>query len=109
MTTKTSGAEFKQFYRDEKYWPNGSYHDDSVITLNGVEVDGDTDLSTADDDSLIVIESGFVYLSDRDVDLENHFLDWRSKQRVRTILVHAEAEKFDAIVAAVEAAGGKVC
>jgi hypothetical protein len=39
MATRTTGAEFKRFYKDRAFWPDGGiWHDDETVTVNGEEV-----------------------------------------------------------------------
>lgn len=34
MTVKTTGAEFKRFYNDTAFWPEGAWHEDEEIEVN---------------------------------------------------------------------------
>lgn len=45
MATKTTGAEFKAFYSDKAWWPDGTWHEDEEVSIDGAQVDDDTDLS----------------------------------------------------------------
>jgi hypothetical protein len=37
MTVKTTGAVWNLFYADKTAWPEGSYHDDTLLAINGKE------------------------------------------------------------------------
>lgn len=109
MATKTTGAEFKKFYEDDSVWPDGSFHEDTVILVDGVDAK-DSDFSAISDTANVCIESGWVFLPDKDdgIALGTYFNRWRKRQSLQTILVEVDADKLDAVIAAVKAAGGKV-
>src|SRR3990167_8800989 len=62
-TVRTSGAIWSLFYADKKAWPEGSYHDDTLVAINGKE-SPDIDLDTLPLDATIEIRSGYVMLPD---------------------------------------------
>jgi hypothetical protein len=110
MTTKTTGAEFWRFYNDRNFWPEGSWHDDTLILVNGEEV-GDYTRETIPDDAKVVIEGGIVYLDERgkdDVAFESYFRRWRRVQSTASLTVEVPKDKLEAVKAAIRAAGGKV-
>ena len=79
MTAKTNGAEFKAYYNDKNAWPEGWCHDDVIITIDGVEDDGSTDLSAVCDDAAVNIKGGGVYRNDDSqlqISMETHFKRW---------------------------------
>ena len=39
MTVKTTGAEFKRFYADSKFWPEGAWYEEEEILADGEEAD----------------------------------------------------------------------
>jgi len=39
MTVKTTGAEFKRFYADSEFWPEGASHEEEEILADGEEAD----------------------------------------------------------------------
>ena len=39
MTVKTTGAEFKRFYADSEFWPEGASHEGEEILADGEEAD----------------------------------------------------------------------
>lgn len=110
MAEKTTGAEFKKFYSDPVFWPDGVWHDDEVVLVDGVAQD-DLDPDMIPDASKVVIECGVVFLHDDDgegVALDTYFRRWLKVQTTRSLVVEVSAEKLDAVVAAIKAAGGKV-
>lgn len=109
MATKTNGIEFKKFYDDKSVWPEGAYHDEAVIMVDGEDAT-DTDLSLVPDSARVVIESGWVFVPDQDdaIPLETYFKRWRKSQTLRSLVVEVDVAKLDAVIAAIKAAGGKV-
>lgn len=110
MSVKTTGIEFKQFYNDPKFWPEGAWHDDELITIDGVEAGCDVDLSKVEDGAKLVIEGGAVLTKDNDQvnSLEGYFKKWRKEQSTVTMVVTVDKSKEDAVVEAIKAAGGKI-
>jgi hypothetical protein len=107
---RTTGAEFWRFYEDKTYWPEGSWHDDTSLTVNGKEVD-DYTRENIPDDSKLVIEGGVVYLDERgndDAGFESFFRKWRKAQDTEFLAVEVPKDKLGAVKAAIKAAGGKV-
>lgn len=113
MATKTTGAEFKRFYNDKKFWPDDgdTYHDDAVLTVDGkVQVDG-VDADTLADAAVVTIEGGFVCgpaLMGEEPSLEAYFKRWLKTQTTASFLVECDASMLDAVKAAILAAGGRV-
>lgn len=110
MPAKTTGAEFKQFYQDAAFWPDGAWHDDDVIYVDGVE-QSDIDVETILDNAYVVIESGVVFLPGGDADgikFDAYFRRWLKSQKTRRIGVECDVEKLEQVIASVKAAGGKV-
>lgn len=92
---KVEGALWKQFYNDEEYWA-GHYHDDVLITFDGVEQE---DYDNPADDSVVKIESGYVYkegddfhTSTRDVSLSSFFRKWKKIQTTTVIVVTVDKD-----------------
>ena len=107
MTIKMSGAEFNAFYSDPAMWPEGVYHDDQIITINGVIVDDDC---TPNDNDLVSITGG--YVTDEDGGdlgtLESYIRKWRKKQNTVVLLVECDMAKVDCVKDAVKVAGGRL-
>lgn len=110
MTVKTTGAEFWAFYNDEGFWPKGAWHDDTLILVNGKEVD-DYTRENIPDDAQLVLDGGVVFLDERgtkDTGFEAHFKKWRKGQNTAYLAVECPKDKLEAVKAAIRAAGGKV-
>ena len=105
---KTLGAEFKRFYDDETAWPDGAWHEDELLLVNGEEwTKGITEIP----DNAIVNLSGGAVLglpNGGEPSLELHFGRWRKRQTTTTILVECGLDKLDDVKASIKAAGGKV-
>ena len=115
MSVKTTGAEYKAYIAetDPKWWPDGSYMDDTVIIVNGKEVgdDYDFDPSNLKDIDQVVIECGTYYKFSADLDpssLTAHFRSWRKAQSTVRFSVEVNKDKFDELKALIKANGGKV-
>lgn len=108
MPVKTTGAEFKRFYDDPEFWPDGVYHEDDLTTADGEEVD---DYTAIADTAVVVIRDGSVsnpMLGGEVPSFEAYFKRWRKKQTSDTLIVECDKTKVDAVRAAIKAAGGKV-
>jgi hypothetical protein len=106
---KTTGAEFWAFYNDKTFWPAGSWHDDTLIIVNGKDVEDYTPENIPDDAQLL-IEGGIVYLDDQgrdDTAFESFFKKWRKTQNTVFLSVECPKDKVDAVKSAIKAAGGK--
>lgn len=111
MGTKTTGAEWKRYYSDTSAWPDGAWHDDEIITVNGVDAE-DIDLNEIEDSAVVVV-SGGVYLTGTHADdnapsLETHFKRWRKAQSTTFLAVEVPNEKLEAVLQAIQQAGGNV-
>ncbi len=92
---KVQGALWKQFYNDEDYW-KGHYHDDTLITFNGVEQE---DYDDPADDAVVKVESGYVYkdgddfhTTAREVTLVSFYRQWYKKQSTTVIVVTVDKD-----------------
>lgn len=110
MAVDTTGAAFKRFFADGEFWPADSWHDDTVVRIDGKLADESIDLSVVPDCAEIRIEGGYVFRTreDEGVDLILHFRRWQKKQTLRRLLVEVDASKLEGVIAAITAAGGKV-
>lgn len=110
MAIKTTGAEFWRFYNDDEFWPDGAWHEDTVVTVNGETVD-DYTREIVPDDALVVIDGGVIFLAadgNKTVNFDSHFRKWRKVQDTMSIVVECPTAVIDAVKAAIKAAGGKV-
>lgn len=110
MATKTTGAEFKRFYEDPAYWPDGVWHEDVLFTVDGEPAGDSYDMSKVPDGAQVTIEGGIVMGPPHDgkePSVETLFKRWRKAQTIKTLVVEVDVSKLDAVVAAIKAAGGK--
>lgn len=113
MAIKTTGAEFKRFYNDDVYWPpaDGIWHEDEILTVNGVVQEDGVDTDAIPDEAEVKIEGGIVFGRDWDGNepsFEAYFKRWRKKQNTASFLVECDLSILEAVKAAVKAAGGRV-
>lgn len=112
MTVKTTGAEFKRFYNDPAFWPEGAWHEDEEIEVNGSPLSEDTALEDVPDNAVMKIAGGFILgLPDRDDNepsFEAHFKKWRRVQNTVSFVVECAKGKEGAVRAAILAAGGRI-
>lgn len=111
MAIKTTGAEWKKFYTDPDFWPDGTWHDDEEITVNGDVADADDNLEMIDDSAAVTVAGGVVFIHEGDDDgptLEAYFKRWRKKQTTVFLSVEVSKDKVDAVAAAIAHAGGKL-
>lgn len=107
---KMTGAEFWEFYNDPKFWPEGVWHDDEVMTVNGAVV-SDYSTETILPDSQVTIDGGVIFLDEEGEEsrsFEGHIKKWRKSCTVAYFTVEAPKDKLDAIKTAIKAAGGKI-
>jgi len=106
MTVKTTGAEFKRFYADSEFWPEGASHEGEEILADGEEAD------TLDDipgNAVVSITGGIVFgIEGKEPSLESWFRAWRKKQTTTSFVVECEIVDKDEVIAAIIAAGGNV-
>lgn len=110
MTTKTTGVEWKRFYGDKTAWPEGTWHEDEELTVDGEAWTWDHDMMTIADGAVLTVAGGIVYLNEGDTDgpsVETHFKRWRKAQSTVVFVCEAPRELEEAVRAAIKAAGGK--
>ena len=108
-----TGLEFKKFWSDPAFWPGDTHNDDVLLIVNGKAMDEDAEIEDVNDTDLIKIESGFVvdspfYKSGETPDLLSYFKKWQKIQTTVSFLVDCDHALFEAVKAAVLAAGGKI-
>lgn len=114
MATKTTGAEFKRFYNDDKYWPEddgNTWHEDALLSIDGVVQEDGIDIQVLADDAEVKIQGGVVYgpqWEGNEPSLEAYFKRWKKKQSTVSFLVECDQSRLDAVKAAIKAAGGRV-
>jgi len=113
MPTKTTGAELKAFYTDETVWPEGAYHEDEEVVVDGVALSDDGDITLIADAAKVTVAGGVVFdlpgVDSEDApSFETYFKRWRKLQSTAFMAVECPKEKLDEVIAAIVAAGGKV-
>lgn len=110
-TVTTTGAVWNSFYSDKAAWPEGVYHDDTLLAINGKE-DPDGVLETLPLDAFVEIRCGYVIFPDgSDADLGEHFTKWQIEQSGLGVTLgsfRVPKDKFDAVRQAIVAAGGEL-
>ena len=106
MTVKTTGAEFKRFYNDSEFWPEGVWHEEEEILADGEETDILDEISG---NAVVSITGGIVFgIEGKEPSLESWFRAWRKKQTTASFVVECEVVDKAEVIAAIIAAGGKV-
>jgi hypothetical protein len=111
MSVKTNGTEFKAFYSDKEFWLEGTYHEDTMILVDGKDINvTDQDPEKVDDTAVITLCYGVVFNKQHEEisGFEAYFKKWRKLQSTSTIMVEVHKDKLDAVKAAIKAAGGTV-
>lgn len=109
MAATISGAEFKRFYDDAAYWAD-SYHEDAVIEVDGRRLESFDESDIPDTALVRIVEGGWVEGADgtNHGGLDDFFDRWKRAQTKRRLVVECDVAAFEAVRAAVEAAGGCV-
>ena len=113
---KCTGQEFKAFENDATYWHPGNaerestYMDDVVLEINGEEVEDFDAQQFKDTDIIKIVAGGVLYCTKgpEDQALDSYFRRWKKEQTSMTFIVECDKSKYDDVVAAIKAAGGRV-
>ena len=107
---KVTGSEWNRFYADTEAWPDGAWHEDEEITIDGKAPSDDFDFSAVADGAMLTVAGGVVYLNglEEGPSLEAHFKRWRKRQTTSVLVVEVPHEAAEAVRAAIAAAGGKL-
>jgi hypothetical protein len=111
MPIKATGAEWKRFYADPAAWPEGAWHEDEEVKVDGVLADDNVDLAEVLDTALLSISGGVVYLHEADDEgptLETHFKRWRKAQSTVFMVVECPTARAEAVATAIRNAGARV-
>ena len=116
MTARTNGAEFKAYYNDKSVWPEGWWHEDAIITVNGADIDcadydEQYDMGSVGDDAIITISDGCIYKYDGipiAISMETHFKRWLKAQAVERVVVEVDKASKAELLEAIKRAGAKV-
>ena len=107
MSLRTSGAEWKAFCAS---LPEGWMHEDDTISVNGDSDNSDMDLNQVQDDAVMTISGGILYLDQTGKNgksLEQSFRFWRKRSDITRIVVEVSKVQENDVREAVEKAGGK--
>lgn len=107
---KVTGGEWNRFYAEAEAWPDGAWHEDEEITIDGKALPDDFDLSAVPDAAILTLTGGVVYLKELEEgpSLETLFKRWRKRQTTTVLVVEVPHEAVEAVRAAIASAGGKV-
>jgi len=117
MTTTTTGIEFKRFYGDRAFWPQGgkTYHDDTLFVVDGRPLREEEDPADIPDRVILEIRSGFVIGIPQGVaggveemDLGEYFLLWQKTQSTVTLVLECPRDALDQVIAVATRAGARV-
>lgn len=110
MSVRIPGIEWNQYYNDPTAWPEGAWHEEADIAINGITTDADYDLSAVPLDATVVLYGGIVYLPNgqEDLSLETHFKRWRKRQNTIWLLVEVTPNTLKAVRTAITQAGGRM-
>lgn len=113
MATKTTGAEFKRFYADSKYWPDGGdvWHEDEEVIVNGKKIEEySLNVEKMADDDIITLSHGVVFGVGKgdDISFETYFKRWRKEQSTTNLVVECGINARESLAAVIKANGGKV-
>lgn len=110
-TVTTTGAIWNIFYVDKTAWPDGAYHDDTLLAINGKE-DPECELLKLPLDATVEILCGFVIFPDgTDSDLGEHFTKWQTEQSCQGVAIgsfRVGKDNLQAVQKAIVAAGGEL-
>jgi len=113
MTERTNGAEFKAYYNDKNAWPEGWWHEEAIITIDGTDYNGmvDVHLDAVDDNSILTITDGCIYqdeLNPLPISMETHFARWRKDQTVERVVVEVDKARKDEFLSSIKQFDAKV-
>lgn len=110
MSITVTGTQFWRFYNDDKYWPEGAWHEDTLVKVNEKTVEDYTE-TTIPGNAQVTVQGGVIML-DKDgfetVSFEKHLERWLKEQTSSTFLVECPIDIMETVRAAIIAAGGKI-
>lgn len=112
MSVKTTGAELKRFYFDDAYWPDGTWHEDEEIEVDGSPLSEDLGIENLPDDAVVKIAGGYVVgllgYENEGPSFENYFKKWRKAQNTVLFVVECNKKDVDVLKTTIRSFGGKV-
>lgn len=96
---KTTGAQFKAFYSDENFWPEGAYYEYETVVVDG-KVNGEDisiDYEDIADEAVVKVIGGAVFSEDGSdiATFKKFFNDWLKKQESEIILVQVSKAELE--------------
>ncbi len=97
---KMKGVEWNAFYNDPIIWQRDVWHDDLLITVDGVEIDDEFD--DIDPKAVVTIEGGVIYFEsdpseESSASVESVIRKWRKNQKFKTVCVEIPNDMFYAV------------
>lgn len=119
MPTKTTVAEFRDFYNDDAVWPNEAWYEDLAITIDGKSVEDVFDWGNLPPEILpsatMTISGGVIFrpkskgaMDTDELCMETAFKRWRKAKTATTLVATIPNEKVEAFKAYVEEIGGRL-
>lgn len=117
MSTITTGREFKAFFADSVFWPEGgdTYVDDMLLTVDGCAFTSEQDPMDLADAALVELTCGWVIEIPSDIAggksdmaLDDYFQHWQKRQTTTTLAVECPLALREQVIAAIKQAGGTV-
>ena len=121
MAVKMSGKEWNEFYNDPAWWPDGLYHEEEVLEVDGRIVsweeahDDEVSLEALPDNATVKLTGGYVMqdntrtmIAERVSTLESYFKKWRKQQNTAWLVVKCDKDKVEQVKKAVREAGGSL-
>lgn len=110
MSVTTTASEFQRFYADPVAWPEGRFHEEVELRVNGART---SDVVPEDwpADAQVVIENGWVFDGeewDGCGSLAEHFTKWANAQVTRIRMVQYEAHREAEVLAGLQALGVQI-
>lgn len=104
---KLTGAQWKAFYADKNFWPEGRWHDDQIILWNDVpsRVPERNPDEVADTDTVVIEQGDIVQTGKYFCDFVEYAQDWLNKQTTTQMVIRVPNEKVDEAIKLLESAG----
>lgn len=119
MATKTTVAEFRDFYNDDTVWANEAWYDGLYLTIDGNQAEDDIDWTNIPEhlapETPMTISGGVLFrpkskgsMESEEFNLETIFKRWKKAKTVTTLVATIPNDKVEAFKAYVAELGGKV-
>lgn len=103
---KCTGKQWKEFYLNEELWPDGVWHEDESVTINGQVVGDEFNLEAVADTDVVNVSGGIVLgiNEGKEPSLETYLKRWLKMQSTISIVFDIPKEKEKIVRDAVKAA-----